>query len=59
MENYDVIVAGAGMAGSLAASVAANSGLKTLNFQFRDIVQGYRTDLKIQLDKAAILAMPD
>jgi hypothetical protein len=36
-----------------------NSGLKTLNFQFRDIVQGYRTDLKIQLDKAAILAMPD
>jgi geranylgeranyl reductase family protein len=30
METYDVIVAGAGMAGSLAAAVAANSGLKTL-----------------------------
>jgi len=36
-----------------------NSGLKALNVQFRDIVQGYRTDLKIQLDTAAILAIPN
>ena len=36
-----------------------NSGLKDLNRQFRDIIQGYRTDRKIQVDKAAIMAMPD
>ena len=30
MDNYDVIVAGAGLAGSLAAATAAKSGLKTL-----------------------------
>jgi len=36
-----------------------NSGLKALNWQFRDALLGYRTDLKIQLDKAAILAMPN
>jgi geranylgeranyl reductase family protein len=30
MENYDVIVAGAGMAGSLAAAMAAKKGMKTL-----------------------------
>ena len=35
-----------------------NSGLKALNCQFRDSVQSYRTDLKMQLDKAAILAIP-
>ena len=36
-----------------------NIGLKDLNRQFRDIIQGYRTDRKIQVDKSAIMAIPD
>jgi len=37
----------------------ANSGIKDLNRQFRDEILTYRANLKIQLDKAAILAIPD
>jgi hypothetical protein len=37
----------------------ANSGIKDLNRQFRDVVQAYRADLKLHLDTAAILAIPD
>ncbi|MCX6697328.1 MAG: hypothetical protein NTV84_07190 [Methanoregula sp.] len=36
-----------------------NSGIKDLNRQFRDVILMYRSDLKIQLDKAAILAIPN
>jgi hypothetical protein len=36
-----------------------NSGIKDLNRQFRDVVLGYRSTLKIQLDAAAIMAIPD
>ena len=36
-----------------------NSGIKDLNRQFRDVILTYRADLKIQLDKAAILAIPN
>jgi len=36
-----------------------NSGIKDLNRQFRDEILTYRAALKIQLDKAAILAIPN
>jgi hypothetical protein len=36
-----------------------NSGIKDLNRQFRDVVQEYNADLKIRLDKVAILAIPN
>jgi len=37
----------------------ANSGIKDLNRQFRDVVQAYRADLKLKLDTAAIMAIPN
>jgi flagellar biosynthesis GTPase FlhF len=36
---------------------AANSGLKSLNHQFRGVVKAYRGDVEIQMKQAAVLAM--
>jgi hypothetical protein len=35
----------------------ANSGLRSLNHQFRGVVQAYRNDLQLQMNQATILAM--
>ena len=39
MENYDVIVAGAGIAGSLAAAAAAEGGSKVLMLDRNDTLE--------------------
>jgi hypothetical protein len=42
---------------SVSSLKTVNSGLKTLNRQFRGAVQVYRTDLQIQMKQAAVLAI--
>ena len=45
------------IAKSTSALKTTNSGLKVLNREFRSTVEGYQTNLRIEMQRAAILAM--